>query len=74
MLENKPGVIQVDKLVEICLMGADFNFVNHLYFGKQMKVSAKKHKILLYDAFGGGEYISPAEVTLCILLFFDLVR
>ena len=74
MLEKKPGVIDVDKLRAILLMEADFNFANHLFFGKRLRASAEKHNIFPDDTFGSRENNSSIEVSLCRLLFFDLVR
>ena len=55
-------------------MEADFNFANHLYFGKQMKASAETYNIPPDDTFRSREYTSSIEVALCRLIFFDLVR
>ena len=54
-------------------MEADFNFANHLYFGKRLKALAEEHNILPDDTFGSRENNSSIEVSLCRLLFFDLV-
>lgn len=74
MLEKKPGVIEVDKLRAILLMEADFNFANHLYFGRRMKAAAEEHGVIPDDTFGSRENKSSIEVSLCRMLFFDLVR
>ena len=74
MLEKKPGVIEVDKLRAILLMEADFNFANHLYFGRRMKAAAEEHGVIPEDTFGSRENKSSIEVSLCRMLFFDLVR
>ena len=74
MLEKKPGVIDVDKLRAILLMEADFNFANHLFFGKRLRASAEENNIFSQDTFGSRENNSSIEVSLCRLLFFDMVR
>ena len=74
MLEKKPGVIDVDKLQAILLTKADFTFVNHLYFGKRLKAAAEEHHVIPDDTFRSREENSSIEVSLCKLLFFDLVR
>ena len=74
MLEKKPGVIEVDKLRAILLMEADFNFANQLYFGKRLTASAEEHGVIPDDTFGSRKDNSSIEVSLCRLLFFDLIR
>ena len=74
MLEKKPGGIGVDMLRAILLMEANFNFANHLCFGKRLKASVEDNNILSDDAFVSRENSSSIEVSLFRLLFFDLVR
>lgn len=54
-------------------MEANFNFVNHLYFGKRLNASAEEHHIIPDNTFGSREDNSTIEASLRWLLFFDLV-
>lgn len=55
MLEREIWVTDVDKLIVILLMEADFNFENHLYFGERLTASVEEHHVMPDNMFGSRE-------------------
>lgn len=73
LLEKEFGNIYLDKLRAICLMEADFNWMNKLVFAKRMMDQAHDAGLVAPDQFAKRATQASFGV-LCKVLFCDIVR
>jgi len=73
MIENTPGVTLVDKLRDILLMEADFNFGNRLLFSNKMVNDIESKGTIPSDSFARSGMCAN-DIPACRSLFSDIVR
>ena len=73
LLEKQFGNIYLDKMRAICLLEADFNFMNKLVFAKRMMDSAYEHGQVPIEQFARRGR-QAAHGVLCKVLFCDMIR
>jgi hypothetical protein len=73
LLEKEFGNIYIDKMRAICLMEADFNWLNKLVFAKRMMDQAYDAGIVPVEQFAR-RGVQSAHGALCKILFCDMMR
>jgi hypothetical protein len=73
LLEKEFGNIYIDKMRAICLMEADFNWLNKLVFAKRMMDQAYDAGIVPVEQFAR-RGVQSAHGVLCKILFCDMMR
>lgn len=73
MIPKKKTSIRVDKLRTICLMEADFNYLNKL-LGRRVLANAEKHNDIAIEQFGSRKAKSAIRHAINKQLVFDIAR